>query len=126
VCDPFSGPGTSSCAAEWLWRNPAEGVDTVLAGAHMEPTRPGTDSKFQDGDGSQRPEYAKARMVRTGTRKTVIQPWLPGRAIMVDLDPAMPGLYAERRDECFASLGESQDAPNGEPETPLFQEAANL
>jgi hypothetical protein len=106
ILDPYGGPGTTACASSWLWAHPQEGVDTVLADAHMEATRPGAETKFHDGDGSQRPEYAKARMVKTGRPSTVIQPWLEGKAIMLDLDPKVEGFYRDREAECFASLGE--------------------
>jgi len=122
MLDPYSGPGTSSCAAEYLWQNPREGFDTVLADAHMTPTRPGTDSKFAEGDGSQRPDYAKARMCKTGTPTSVFQPWLPGRALMLDLDPACETMHPARLAECFKSLGENVTvAPPAKAS--LFQEA---
>jgi len=109
ILDPFAGPGTTAAAAEWLWRNPAEGMDTVLANARTVPTRPGSGSKFVEGDGSKRPEYAKARMVRTGTPTNVLQPFLPGKAVMIDLDARCEGLYRARRDECFDSLGKKAE-----------------
>jgi len=116
VYDVYGGPGTSACAAEWLWTHPDEGLDTVLADARMTPTRPGANSKFAEGDGSQRPEYAKARMVKTGTPTAVLQPWLPGRAVMLDLDPECEAVHPARLAECFKSLGRKQAEPTPQPQ----------
>jgi len=118
ILDCYSGPGTSAAAAEYLWTNKAEGYDTVLADAKTVATRPGKASKHHEDDGSQRPEYAKARMVKTGTPTSVYCEWLPGKALMLDLDPAVEKLYPRRRDECFNAM---QDGPGMKtPEQPLF------
>lgn len=123
ICDVYGGPGTTACAAEWLWTHKAEGYDTILADAKTVPTRPGTSSKHHEGDGSQRPEYAKARMVRTGTPTNVYCEWLPGRAIMLDLDPNCENLHKQRLDECFNSLSPEPGKPTP-VDAPLFAEAA--
>ncbi|MDD4888418.1 MAG: site-specific DNA-methyltransferase [Phycisphaerae bacterium] len=121
ILDPYAGAGTTAAAAEYLWTHPAEGLDTVLAGARMEPTRPGGSSKFHSGDGSQRPEYAKARMVKTGQPTSVFQPYLPGRALMIELNPDYADHYQARRDECFASLMDQPPALATAPDTPLLE-----
>lgn len=118
ILDCYSGPGTTAAAAEYLWTHKAEGYDTVLTDSKMVATRPAKTSKHHEGDGSQRPEYAKARMVRTGTPTNVYCEWLPGKALMLDLDPAVELLYPQRKVECFNALS---DGPGMRaPDTPLF------
>lgn len=106
ILDCYAGPGTTAAAAEWLWTHKDEGYDTILADPKMVATRPAKTSKHHEGDGSQRPEYAKARMVRTGKPTNVYCEWLPGEAIMLDLDGRCEQLHQQRLDECFDSLTE--------------------
>jgi len=51
--------------------------------------------------------------------------WLPGKAIMLDLDPNVEKLYPRRRDECYCSLmDKSASLAIGAPTMPLFAENA--
>ncbi len=120
VIDPYGGPGTTAAAAEYLWTHKAEGFDTVLTNVKNVPTRPDKSSKVRgmsaDVVGCRDP----GRHVRTGTPTNVYCEWVPGKAIMLDLDPKCEDLYPERRDECFNALS---DGPGMKaPETPLFAE----